>query len=130
MAATMETDDDNENNKGSMWALDQKLDQPMDEEAGSLKNIYRENFLTFPYGVWDWNKFVDMKTYSPKVSPRGSCRKVMLVPSMLRTEVKPWRSLLLQVKELENDMGMMNKKSEIDGDRERMSIGRRTVVMD
>lgn len=29
-------------NKGSMWDLDQKLDQPMDEEAGRLKNAFRE----------------------------------------------------------------------------------------
>lgn len=28
--------------RGSMWDLDQKLDQPMDEEAGKLKNAYRE----------------------------------------------------------------------------------------
>lgn len=30
------------NGEGSMWALEQKLDQPMDEEAGKLKNINRE----------------------------------------------------------------------------------------
>jgi len=30
------------NERGSMWDLDQKLDQPMDEEAGRLKNAYRE----------------------------------------------------------------------------------------
>ncbi|XP_075106180.1 potassium transporter 11 isoform X2 [Nicotiana tabacum] len=28
--------------KGGMWELDQKIDQPMDEEAGRLKNMYRE----------------------------------------------------------------------------------------
>ncbi|PKU76807.1 probable potassium transporter 11 isoform X2 [Dendrobium catenatum] len=28
--------------RGSMWDLDQKLDQPMDEEAGRLRNMYRE----------------------------------------------------------------------------------------
>ncbi|KAL1537563.1 peroxysomal 3-ketoacyl-CoA thiolase A (THIL) [Salvia divinorum] len=28
--------------KGEMWDLEQKLDQPMDEEAGRLKNMYRE----------------------------------------------------------------------------------------
>lgn len=28
--------------KGVMWELDQNLDQPMDEEAGRLKNMYRE----------------------------------------------------------------------------------------
>lgn len=33
---------DEESCKGSMWVLDQKLDQPMDEEAGRLKNMYRE----------------------------------------------------------------------------------------
>lgn len=29
-------------NKGSMWDLDQKLDQPMDEEGGRLRNVYRQ----------------------------------------------------------------------------------------
>jgi len=29
-------------NRGSMWELDQNLDRPMDEEAGRLKNMYRE----------------------------------------------------------------------------------------
>lgn len=33
---------ENGDTKGSMWALDQKLDQSMDEEAGRLKNMYRE----------------------------------------------------------------------------------------
>ncbi|KAK1304878.1 putative potassium transporter 11 [Acorus calamus] len=39
MASPTEND---EVNKGSMWVLDQKLDQPMDEEAGRLRNMYRE----------------------------------------------------------------------------------------
>lgn len=30
------------NNEGSMWALDQKLDQPMDEEAGKLRHMNRD----------------------------------------------------------------------------------------
>ncbi|GMH27730.1 hypothetical protein Nepgr_029573 [Nepenthes gracilis] len=29
-------------NKGSIWDLDQKLDQPMDEEAGRIRNMYRQ----------------------------------------------------------------------------------------
>ncbi|VAH35690.1 unnamed protein product [Triticum turgidum subsp. durum] len=29
-------------NRGGMWELDQNLDQPMDEEATRLKNMYRE----------------------------------------------------------------------------------------
>ncbi|KAJ0975903.1 hypothetical protein J5N97_017868 [Dioscorea zingiberensis] len=33
--------------KGTMWALDQKLDQPMDEEAGRLKNMYRERKFSY-----------------------------------------------------------------------------------
>lgn len=33
---------DAESSKGNMWVLDQKLDQPMDEEAGRLRNMYRE----------------------------------------------------------------------------------------
>lgn len=28
--------------KGNMWTLDQTLDQPMDEEAGRLRDMYRE----------------------------------------------------------------------------------------
>ncbi|CBI27194.3 unnamed protein product, partial [Vitis vinifera] len=41
MASGIEFEEDSEN-KGSMWVLDQKLDQPMDEEAGRLRNMYRE----------------------------------------------------------------------------------------
>ncbi|KAL5975769.1 putative potassium transporter 11 [Asimina triloba] len=41
---------EDESNKGSMWVLDQKLDQPMDEEAGRLKNMYREKSLGIVYG--------------------------------------------------------------------------------
>ncbi|KAH7545662.1 hypothetical protein FEM48_Zijuj01G0117300 [Ziziphus jujuba var. spinosa] len=41
MEGRVELDEDNDN-KGSMWVLDQKLDQPMDEEAGRLRNMYRE----------------------------------------------------------------------------------------
>ncbi|KAG8099985.1 hypothetical protein GUJ93_ZPchr0013g36506 [Zizania palustris] len=39
-------------NRGSMWELDQNLDQPMDEEASRLKNMYREkvvHLLFIPY---------------------------------------------------------------------------------
>lgn len=38
---------DEESCKGSMWVLDQKLDQPMDEEAGRLKNMYRERKVSY-----------------------------------------------------------------------------------
>ncbi|KAL6561852.1 peroxysomal 3-ketoacyl-CoA thiolase A (THIL) [Orobanche gracilis] len=41
MASGMEYDEDSES-KGGMWVLEQKLDQSMDEEAGRLKNMYRE----------------------------------------------------------------------------------------
>ncbi|XP_021826555.1 potassium transporter 10-like [Prunus avium] len=34
--------DENTDNKGSVWALDQQLDQPMDEEAKRLRNMYKE----------------------------------------------------------------------------------------
>ncbi|VAH35688.1 unnamed protein product [Triticum turgidum subsp. durum] len=57
-------------NRGGMWELDQNLDQPMDEEATRLKNMYREKSLgvvfgdlgtsplyvfynAFPHGVYD-----------------------------------------------------------------------------
>ncbi|PIN25668.1 hypothetical protein CDL12_01586 [Handroanthus impetiginosus] len=42
MASVVEFDEGSESNHGSMWVLEQKLDQPMDEEAGRLKNMYRE----------------------------------------------------------------------------------------
>ncbi|KAG5562378.1 hypothetical protein RHGRI_005199 [Rhododendron griersonianum] len=42
MASRVEMEEDETENKGSMWVLEQKLDQPMDEEAGRLKNMYRE----------------------------------------------------------------------------------------
>ncbi|XP_042485856.1 potassium transporter 10-like [Macadamia integrifolia] len=34
--------DEHGTNKGNMWVLEQKLDQPMDEEAGRIKDMYRE----------------------------------------------------------------------------------------
>ncbi|GAA0171277.1 transporter [Lithospermum erythrorhizon] len=41
MASRVEIDEENESD-GGMWELEKKLDQPMDEEAGKLKNMYRE----------------------------------------------------------------------------------------
>lgn len=41
MASRVEIDEENDS-KGGMWVLDQKLDQPMDEEGGRLRNMYRE----------------------------------------------------------------------------------------
>lgn len=35
-----------ETSKGSMWELDKRLDQPMGEEAGKLRNMYREKVPT------------------------------------------------------------------------------------
>ncbi|KAI5446197.1 Potassium transporter 10, variant 2 [Lathyrus oleraceus] len=41
MTSELEIDAENDN-KGNMWDMDQKLDQSMDEEAGKLRNMYRE----------------------------------------------------------------------------------------
>ncbi|KAI9083352.1 hypothetical protein K1719_034718 [Acacia pycnantha] len=41
MASRADSTEDCET-KGSMWVLDQKLDQSMDEEAGRLRNMYKE----------------------------------------------------------------------------------------
>ncbi|KAI9126604.1 hypothetical protein K1719_002200 [Acacia pycnantha] len=41
MASRVDSTEDCET-KGSMWVLDQKLDQSMDEEAGRLRNMYTE----------------------------------------------------------------------------------------
>jgi len=48
-AATMggEIDEEESDERGSMWDLDQKLDQSMDEEAGRLRNMYREKVSFF-----------------------------------------------------------------------------------
>ena len=40
---------DEESSRGNMWVLDQKLDQPMDEEAGRLRNMYREKVCALIY---------------------------------------------------------------------------------
>ncbi|GAV81103.1 K_trans domain-containing protein [Cephalotus follicularis] len=42
MASRTEIYEDGDTNKGTMWVLDQKLDEPMDEEAGRIRNMYRE----------------------------------------------------------------------------------------
>ncbi|CAI0392604.1 unnamed protein product [Linum tenue] len=42
MEGRLDINDDSESYRGSMWDSEQKLDQPMDEEAGKLKTIYRE----------------------------------------------------------------------------------------
>lgn len=42
LGVEIDEDCDTITNKGSMWVLDQKLDQPMDEEAGRLRTMYRE----------------------------------------------------------------------------------------
>lgn len=39
--------DETSESKGGMWVLEQKLDQPMDEEAGRLKNMYREKVCIY-----------------------------------------------------------------------------------
>lgn len=43
--------DEESDERGSMWDLDQKLDQSMDEEAGRLRNMYKEKvyFLIFNF---------------------------------------------------------------------------------
>lgn len=45
MTSAMEIDEEN-GTKGGMWMLDQKLDQPMDEEGEKLRNMYREKVVS------------------------------------------------------------------------------------
>ncbi|GFQ00875.1 putative potassium transporter 12 [Phtheirospermum japonicum] len=49
MASGVEFDEGSES-KGGMWVLEQKLDQPMDEEAGRLKNMLAFQSLGVVYG--------------------------------------------------------------------------------
>lgn len=54
MASGMGLDEDSGETKGGMWDLDQKLDQPTDEEAGRLRNMYREKVRCgFSFSVLD-----------------------------------------------------------------------------
>jgi KUP system potassium uptake protein len=46
MASTPDTET---TNHGSMWELGQDLDEPIDEEASRLKNMYIEKVCTFGY---------------------------------------------------------------------------------
>lgn len=56
MASMDEIDEDAENSRGSMWDLDQKLDQSMDEEAGKLRNMYREKvYLSLSLQLWKYH---------------------------------------------------------------------------
>jgi KUP system potassium uptake protein len=42
----METVSTNQrSDKGAMWELERDLDQPMDAEAGRLRNMYREKVI-------------------------------------------------------------------------------------
>lgn len=45
MASTPINEDNN--NKGNMWVLEQKLDQPMDDEGGRIKNMYRQKVRSY-----------------------------------------------------------------------------------
>lgn len=47
MTSSIEIDEEGDT-RGSMRDLDQRIDQPMDEEAGNLKNMYREKVGTTP----------------------------------------------------------------------------------
>uniref|UniRef100_M4DWP6 Potassium transporter n=1 Tax=Brassica campestris TaxID=3711 RepID=M4DWP6_BRACM len=46
-----------ERHVGAMWELEQKLDQPMDEEANKLKNMYREKVFTFSIQEFNSNGY-------------------------------------------------------------------------
>jgi KUP system potassium uptake protein len=41
MASRVQTDED-AGERSKVWILDQKLDQPMEEEAKRLRNMYKE----------------------------------------------------------------------------------------
>ncbi|KAL9314759.1 hypothetical protein ACSQ67_020211 [Phaseolus vulgaris] len=49
--ASTEFDEDGDN-RGGMWVLEQRIDQPMDEEAERLKNMYREKSFAAKTKRW------------------------------------------------------------------------------
>lgn len=66
MASTSMTIDE-ETNRGSMWALDQTLDQPMDEEAGRLRNMYMEKvrfYIIIYLFIYSQATFIGFRDFS------------------------------------------------------------------
>lgn len=51
MASRVQTDED-AGERSKVWILDQKLDQPMEEEAKRLRNMYKEKVWCI-YLFWD-----------------------------------------------------------------------------
>ncbi|KAL8116836.1 hypothetical protein AgCh_023130 [Apium graveolens] len=62
--------DENGDTKGSMWDLREKLDQPMDEEAGRLKNI-TQKFLVNVKNTNDECQIVERRIYKPELPKAG-----------------------------------------------------------
>ncbi|XLU92651.1 hypothetical protein S245_007003 [Arachis hypogaea] len=83
MTSRLGSDNDADNNKGSMWTLEQKLDQPMDEEAAKLKNMYREKIrqsmhamIKAPKSQTMIRKYcVDMTMTDNNISTISSCKQ-------------------------------------------------------
>ena len=40
--ASLDSGEDDNKTKGNLWALDKTLDEPMDEEAGKLRDMHNE----------------------------------------------------------------------------------------
>lgn len=57
--------DEESDERGSMWDLDQKLDQSMDEEAGRLRNMYKEKvyfyYFYHPNPLYYYNNHIHTK---------------------------------------------------------------------
>lgn len=47
MESTSSTTTNEHISRGAMWELEKNLDQPMDVEAGRLRNMYREKVIVF-----------------------------------------------------------------------------------
>lgn len=75
-------------NRGGMWELDQNLDQPMDEEATRLKNMYREKVWRFSssvsYFYYLIHLYLDAKTwlFSENVKLVSACDQFISMCSL------------------------------------------------
>ncbi|XLR31629.1 hypothetical protein S83_059529, partial [Arachis hypogaea] len=83
MASRLGSDNDTDNNKGSMWVLEKKLDQPMDEEAARLKKYVQRKIRRSMHAMIEAPKSqtmirkycVDMTMTDNNISTTSSCKQ-------------------------------------------------------
>ncbi|KAF5735154.1 hypothetical protein HS088_TW15G00654 [Tripterygium wilfordii] len=81
-----------------------------------VKDSYLDEVAQVFFKKLKENKFVDMKTYSPNASSRGVLPQIDAGAFNFEDRSETMEIVTSPRKKVENDMEMMNKKREIDGD--------------